>query len=78
MEFYINDKKSKVALCKKCNGFVLASHIDGISNSIEKEFSEFSKEGFDVRIESLETTNARNFVFYSAKKNGNCEDCNEK
>jgi hypothetical protein len=73
----MTNKKSKVALCQKCKGFVLASHIAEITNTIDDEFTEFSKEGFDVIIETFEITAERKFVFYSVKKNGKCEECNK-
>ena len=72
----LKEKKSKVALCIKCKGFVLASHIDYISKQSEKEFTQFTNEGYHVKIETLQKTKDRKFVFYSALKNGKCEDCN--
>lgn len=69
-------KKSKVALCKRCKGFILAAHTDYMGKSTEKEFTQFTNEGFEVKIETLEKTKSRNFVLYSDKKNGKCEDCN--
>lgn len=72
----LKEKKSKVALCKKCKGYVLASHTDYMDKKTEKEFTQFTNEGFDVKIETLEKTRSRNFVFYCNKKNGKCEDCN--
>ena len=39
-------KVSKVAICEKCGAFVLACHIDSISKNTEKEFTEFSNDGF--------------------------------
>ena len=72
----LSDKKSKVALCKNCKGFVLASHIDYITKKTEKEFTEFTNEGYEVKIESLQETKDRKFVFSSILNNGNCEDCN--
>jgi hypothetical protein len=77
MEINLKDKKSKVALCKKCKGFILASHTDLMSKSTEKEFTQFTNEGYDVKIETLEKTRSRELVFYSKKKNGKCEDCNK-
>ena len=71
------DKKSKVALCKGCKGFILASHTDYMSKSSEKGFTQFTNESFEVKIETLEKTRSRNLVFYSDKKNGKCEDCNK-
>jgi len=31
-------KKSKVALCKGCKGFIMASHTDYMDKATEKEF----------------------------------------
>jgi hypothetical protein len=47
-----------------------------MDKSTEKEFTQFTNEGFEVKIETLEKTRSRNFVFYSDKKNGKCKDCN--
>lgn len=70
-------KKSKVALCKGCKGFIMASHTDYMDKATEKEFTQFTNEGFEVKIETLEKTRSRNLVFYSDKKNGKCKDCNK-
>ena len=72
----LTDKKSKVALCTNCKGFVLASHIDYITKQTEKEFTEFTNEGYEVKIETLQETKDRDFVFSSLLNNGKCEDCN--
>jgi hypothetical protein len=72
----LKEKKSKVALCKKCHGFILASHMDYMNKSTEKEFTQFTNEGFEIKIETLEKTRSRNLVFYSNNKNGKCKDCN--
>jgi hypothetical protein len=73
----LKERKSKVALCKKCKGFVLASHTDYITKSTEKEFTELTNWGFEVKIETLEKTRSRNLVFTSKLKNGKCETCNK-
>jgi hypothetical protein len=73
----LKEKKSKVALCKKCGGYILASHTDYIRKESEKEFTQFTNEGYQVKIETLEKTRSRNLVFYSKDKNGKCEDCNK-
>jgi hypothetical protein len=70
-------KKSKVALCKGCKGFIMASHTDYMDKATEKEFTQFTNEGFEVKIETLDKTRSRNLVFYSNKKNGKCKDCNK-
>lgn len=73
----LKEKKSKVALCKSCKGFILASHTDYMSKQSEKEFTQFTNEGYEVKIETLEKTRSRNLVFYSKAKNGKCTDCNK-
>lgn len=73
----LKEKKSKVALCKSCKGFILASHTDYMSKESEKEFTQFTNEGYEVKIETLEKTRSRNLVFYSKDKNGKCKDCNK-
>lgn len=74
----LREKKSKVAICKGCKGFVLACHTDYLSKSIEKEFTQFTNDGFEIKIETLEKTKSRNIVFYSNKKNGKCKTCNNE
>ena len=41
---------SKVAICEKCKSYVLASHVDFITKSSEKDFTFFSNNGFTVKI----------------------------
>lgn len=65
-------KVSKVAICEKCNGFILASHIDFIDKQTEKEFTELTNEGFTVKLESIEETKGRKFSTYKDCKNGTC------
>jgi hypothetical protein len=72
----LKDKKSKVALCRKCKGFILASHMDYTDRTTEKDFTRYTNEGFEVKIETLEKTRSRELVFYSENKNGKCRDCN--
>lgn len=74
----LKEKKSKVALCKKCKGYLLASHTDYMDKATEKEFTQFTNEGFEVKIETLEKTRSRSLVFYCDNKNGKCEECNKK
>ena len=74
----LKERKSKVALCKKCNGFMLACHTDHIDRKTENEFTRFTNENWIVKIETLEKTRSRDLVFYSKKKNGKCEGCNSK
>lgn len=60
-------KISKVAICNKCNKFILASHIDYLDKQTEKEFTELTNEGFTIKIETAEETRSREF--------GDYEDC---
>lgn len=57
-------KISKVAICEKCNGFVLACHIDYVNDDTEKEFTGFVNEGFTVKLETAEETRNRDFADY--------------
>jgi len=43
---------SKVAICPKCKGFTLACHIDSLCERTEKEFTELTNEGFEVKLET--------------------------
>lgn len=71
-----SDKKSKVALCKSCNGYIRACHTDYLDKKKELEFSDLTNCGYIVKIEKLSTTKSRQFMFYSSKNNGKCEKCN--
>jgi hypothetical protein len=63
---------SKVAICQNCDGFVLACHVDGLDKRTEKEFTEFTNEGFLVKIETIQETKARDFADYDECSNGTC------
>lgn len=65
-------KISKVAVCEKCNKMVMACHVDYLNKSSEKEFTQFSNEGFLVKIETMNETHARKFGNYSECVSGNC------
>jgi len=65
-------KISKVAICEKCNKMVMACHVDYLSKSSEKEFTEFSNEGFMVKIETMEETKARSFGDYKKCSTQTC------
>ena len=69
----IEGKVSKVAICEKCNGVILASHLDYIDSETEKEFTELTNEGFTVKLESIDETTARKFATYKDCKKGICE-----
>lgn len=55
---------SKVAICPICNGFVLACHVDSLSKKTEKDFTQFTNEGFVVKIETVDETKSREYSFY--------------
>lgn len=65
-------KVSKVAICPRCNGFTLACHVDSLSKRTEKEFTELTNEGFEVKLETIEETRARKYTAYSECKSGKC------
>lgn len=67
-----NEKKSKVAICERCNGYVMCCHLDYLSEDTEKEFTELTNEGFTVKIETLEETRSRALAWYKLCKNGTC------
>ena len=58
------ERKSKVAICEKCNCFVKAAHLDHISEDSEKDFTYFTNQGFTVKIETIEETQQRVFRNY--------------
>ncbi len=53
---------SKVAICEKCKGFVLACHVDFLDKETEKEFTDLTNLGFTVKLETAEETRARKFT----------------
>lgn len=65
-------KVSKVAICEKCQSFVLACHVDSISKSTEKEFTGFTNEGFTVKLETIEETKSRKYSWWENCKTGKC------
>jgi hypothetical protein len=68
---------SKVALCK-CGNYFLAGHVDYLSEETEKEFTEFTNEGYEVKLETIEETKARDLAFYSDCSKGLCKLSPEK
>ncbi len=64
---------SKVAVCNNCNGFVLACHVDFLDKKVEREFTQFTNEGFDVKVETVEETRARNYSSYQDCSIRNCK-----
>jgi hypothetical protein len=63
---------SKVAICENCNKMVMACHIGHLSKSTEKEFTELSNEGFMVKTETIEETQARKLGEYIKCLRGSC------
>lgn len=53
-------KVSKVAVCPHCGDAVLFSHVDYLSKQTEKEFTEFSNEGYTIKLETIEESKKRN------------------
>ena len=68
----LEGKVSKVAICNGCNKMILASHIDYMDKETEKEFTQFTNEGFLVKVETVEETKARDFGSYKDCSTGNC------
>jgi hypothetical protein len=68
----LEGKVSKVAICNGCNKMILASHIDYIDKTTEKEFTQFTNEGFLVKIETIEETKKRDFGSYEDCSTGKC------
>ena len=66
-------KVSKVAVCTKCHGFVLACHVDFLDKKTENEFTEFTNEGFIVKLETIDKTKSRNFADYKLCKEKKCK-----
>lgn len=65
-------KISKVAICPKCNAFILACHVDHLSKQTEKEFTELTNKGFEVKLETSEETRARKYGDYNECSKGLC------
>lgn len=65
----LKDKKTKVVLCRKCGGFILACHTD---------YLKYANEGYEINLETLEKTKSRELVFPSDNNNGECKKCNKE
>lgn len=52
-------KVSKVAICPHCGDAVLFCHVDYLTKENEKEFMEFSNEGYTVQLETIKESKAR-------------------
>ena len=66
-------KVSKVAICPRCKGYVLACHVDYLKRDREKEFTEFTNEGFDVKVETIKQTQARKYSPYDECSKKKCK-----
>lgn len=66
-------KVSKVAICERCGKFLRACHVDSLSKEAEKEFTEFTNEGYTVKLETIEETQNREMGFYNDCKSGKCK-----
>lgn len=64
---------SKVAICPKCHGFVLACHVDFLQKGTEKEFTQFTNKGFVVQLETIEKTRSRDFSDYDVCVKKECK-----
>lgn len=65
-------KISKVAICEKCQGFILACHVDYLDKKTEKEFTNLSNQGFTIKIETGDETRARNYTSSKKCLEGTC------
>jgi hypothetical protein len=66
-------KLSKVAICERCNGWVLACHVDYLDKETMKEFGKLASEGFAIKTETIPETKARPFSGYQKCKDGLCK-----
>lgn len=67
------EKTSKVAICEKCQSFVLACDINYIDEITEKEFTDLSNLGFTVKLESKEETRERRYSWWEDCEKGKCK-----
>ena len=72
------EKTSKVAICEKCQSFVLACDINYLDETTEKEFTDLSNLGFTVKLESKEETMDRKYSWWEDCKNGKCNQLENK
>lgn len=72
------EKTSKVAICEKCQSFVLACDINYIDEATEKEFTDLSNLGFTVKLESKEETMERKYSWWEDCEKGNCKQLETK
>lgn len=65
-------KVSRVAICEKCQSYILACHIEYLDKDAKKEFSKLSDDGFTIKTETIEDTKDRPFGDYKSCKSGKC------
>ncbi len=65
-------KISKVAICEKCQNYILAAHVDYLDKATEKQFTELTNDGFTVKIETGEETRNRQYSNSVNCVNGSC------
>ena len=65
---------SKVAICPKCDKTILACHVDYLNEINEKEFTEFTNEGFIVKVETKDETISRGFGDYELCSTNRCKN----
>lgn len=63
---------SKVAICPLCRSVLYACHVDYLDKNAEKQFTEFTNEGFIVKVESKDETLNRKFGAYHICKYKKC------
>jgi hypothetical protein len=68
----LEGKISKVAICEKCQGFILACHVDYLDKETEKQFTELTNDGFTIKLETAEETRSRSFTNSKDCLNGSC------
>ncbi len=64
-------RRSLVAYCQKCKGYVMACHTDFIEPETWEEFNEAIKHGFTVKTETIHETKSRKFTEYDKCKRHN-------
>lgn len=72
------EKTSKVAICEKCQSFVLACDINYLDEATEKEFTDLSNRGFTVKLESKEETRERKYSWWEDCEKGKCNQLKTK
>lgn len=68
----MDEKVSKVAICERCQSYILACHVEYIDKETKKKFSDLSDDGFTIKTETIKDTQLRPFGDYKACKKGYC------